>query len=107
MHRPDITKEYCEVSYTLPGSSTGLEVRGFKVQKSTPERWVKYEIHYRYRVQMFPHLSIDWAYYYTMSYTISHCYAMKMVCYIMLDNILLTVTEILKFVNDYYKTKML
>ena len=33
MHRPDIT-EHCdhEVSYTLPGSSTGLEVRGFKVQ---------------------------------------------------------------------------
>ena len=59
MHRPDITKEHCEVSYTLPGSSTGLEVRGFKVQKSTPERWVKYEIHYRYRVQMFPDLSID------------------------------------------------
>ena len=61
MHRPDITKEHCEVSYTLPGSSTGLEVRGFKVQKSTPERWVKYEIHYRYRVQMFPKLSIDWS----------------------------------------------
>jgi hypothetical protein len=59
MHRPDITKEQCEVSYTLQGSSTGLEVRGFKVQKSTPERWVKYEIHYRYRVQMFPDLSID------------------------------------------------
>jgi hypothetical protein len=31
------------------------------VQKSTPERWVKYEIHYRYRVQMFPDLSIDWS----------------------------------------------
>ena len=61
MHRPDITKEHCEASYTLPGSSAGLaiEVRGFKVQKSTPERWVKYEIHYRYRVQMFPDLSID------------------------------------------------
>ena len=64
MHRPDITKEHCEVSYTLPGSSTGLEVRGFKVQKSTPERWVKYEIHYRYRVQIFPDLSIDWSQYY-------------------------------------------
>ena len=26
MHRPDITKEHCKVSYTLPGSSTGLGV---------------------------------------------------------------------------------
>ena len=79
MHCPDITKEHCEVSYTLPGSSTGLEVRGFKVQKSTPERWVKYEIHYHYRVQMFPDLSIDWwllllLYMHSNNIIISHCY---------------------------------
>lgn len=59
MHKPDIMSEHAEVSFTLPGSSTGLQIRAFKVDKCTPERWVKYEILYRYRVQMFPDLSID------------------------------------------------
>ena len=58
---PPLSAQACIswTSYTLPGSSTGLEIRGFKVNKSTPERWVKYEIQYHYRVQMFPDLSID------------------------------------------------
>jgi len=59
MHKPDVMTEHAEVSFTLPGSSTGLMVRALKVDKCTPERWVKYEILYHYRVQMFPDLSID------------------------------------------------
>ncbi len=59
MHKPDVTSEHALVTYTLMGSSTGLQIRAFKVDKVVPERWVKYEIEYRYRVQMFPDLSID------------------------------------------------
>lgn len=59
MAKPDITSEYAEVTFALPGSSTGLQIRAFKVDRCTPERWVKYEILYHYRVQMFPDLSID------------------------------------------------
>ena len=59
MHKPDVTTEHAEVSFTLPGSSTGMQIRAFKVNGCTPERWVKYEILYRYKVQMFPDLSID------------------------------------------------
>ncbi len=59
MHQPDISHEYAEVTYSLPGSSTGLQVRALKVGDQSPERWVKYEILYHYRVQMFPDLSID------------------------------------------------
>ncbi len=61
MHQPDVQTEHAEVSYSIPGSSTGLQIRSFKVKKSKsqPERWVKYEIQYRYKVQMFPDLSID------------------------------------------------
>ena len=59
MHRPDPNSEHAEVSYTIPGSSTGLAVRAFKVQTQVPEKWVKYEILYHYRVQMFQDLSID------------------------------------------------
>ena len=59
MHRPDPNSEHAEVSYSIPGSSTGLAVRAFKVQTQVPEKWVKYEILYHYRVQMFQDLSID------------------------------------------------
>jgi len=59
MHRPDPNSEHAEVSYTIPGSSTGLAVRAFKVQTQVLEKWVKYEILYHYRVQMFQDLSID------------------------------------------------
>ena len=59
MHKPDVSKEHAEVTYSIPGNSTGLKVRAFKVDTHTPERWVKYEVLYHYRVQMFPDLSID------------------------------------------------
>ena len=61
MHKPDVQSEHAEVSYSIPGSSTGLQIRSFKVEnaKAQPERWVKYEIQYHYKVQMFPDLSID------------------------------------------------
>lgn len=59
MHKPDVGKEHAEVTYSIPGNSTGLKVRAFKVDTHTPERWVKYEVLYHYRVQMFPDLSID------------------------------------------------
>ena len=61
MYKPDVSSEHAEVSYSIPGSSTGLQIRSFKVEKAKaqPERWVKYEIQYRYKVQMFPDLSID------------------------------------------------
>ena len=59
MHKPDVSTEHAEVTYSIPGNSTGLKVRAFKVDTHTPERWVKYEVLYHYRVQMFPDLSID------------------------------------------------
>ncbi len=61
MHQPDVQTEHAEVNYSIPGSSTGLQIRSFKVKnsQSQPERWVKYEIQYCYKVQMFPDLSID------------------------------------------------
>lgn len=59
MQKPDTQNEFAEVMYTVPGSSTGLTVKGFKTEISSPETWVKYEIQYRYKVQMFPDLSID------------------------------------------------
>ena len=59
MHRPDVHEEHAEVSYSLPGTSTGLSVKDFSVAPQSPEKWVKYEILYHYRVQMFPDLSID------------------------------------------------
>ena len=59
MQKPDTQNEFAEVTYTVPGSSTGLAVRGFKTDGTSPETWVKYEIQYRYKVQLFPDLSID------------------------------------------------
>ena len=60
MQKPDMVNEKAEVTYTVPGTSNGLAVKGFQVEGSTaPETWVKYEIQYRYEVQMFPDLSID------------------------------------------------
>ena len=60
MQKPDMVSEKAEVTYTVPGTSTGVAVKGFEVEGgSSPETWVKYEIQYRYEVQMFPDLSID------------------------------------------------
>ena len=60
MQKPDIQNEQAIVSYTVPGSSTGIVIKGFNVDGDTkPETWVKFEIQYKYRVQMFPDLSID------------------------------------------------
>ena len=60
MQKPDMYNVKAEVTYTIPGSSTGIVVKGFHVEaESTPETWVKYEIQYKYEVQMFPDLSID------------------------------------------------
>lgn len=60
MQKPDMVNEKAEVTYTVPGTSTGVTVKGFHVEGgSSPETWVKYEIQYRYEVQMFPDLSID------------------------------------------------
>lgn len=60
MQKPDMVNEKAEVTYTVPGTSTGIAVKSFEVEgASTPETWVKYEIQYRYEVQMFPDLSID------------------------------------------------
>ena len=59
MQKPDTQNDYAEVMYTVPGSSTGLAVRGFKTEDTSPETWVKYEIQYHYKVQLFPDLSID------------------------------------------------
>lgn len=60
MQKPDMQNEQAEVTYIVPGSSTGLAVKGFHFEGNhKPETWVKYEIQYRYGVQMFPDLSID------------------------------------------------
>ena len=60
MQKPDMQNEQAEVTYTVPGSSTGLAVKGFHVEgEHKLDTWVKYEIQYRYGVQMFPDLSID------------------------------------------------
>ena len=59
MQKPDTQNEFAEVMYTVPGSSTGLTVKEFKTEVNSPETWVKYEIQYHYKVQMFPDLSID------------------------------------------------
>ena len=52
MHQPDPNMEHAEVFYSIPGSSTGLAVKAFKAQTKVPEKWVKYETLYHYRVQM-------------------------------------------------------
>ena len=59
MERPDLMSQHAEVWYHIPGNSTGFSVRGLKVASSDPNKWVKYDIHYHYKVQMFPDLSID------------------------------------------------
>lgn len=59
MQKPDMQNEQAVVTYAVPGSSTGISVKGFHVEGEKPETWVKYEIQYKYRVQMFPDLSID------------------------------------------------
>ena len=46
--------------YTVPRLHFNpFQIRTFKAEGCNPERWVKYEINYKYRVQMFPDLSID------------------------------------------------
>lgn len=59
MEKPDVQSSFAEVLYSVPGSSTGLAVKGFHVDDCVTDTWVKYQIEYRYRVQMFPDLSID------------------------------------------------
>ena len=59
MPKCDIGAYHTEVMYTIPGNSTGLQVCSFQVADTTPEKWVKYEIQYHYKVQMFPDLSVD------------------------------------------------
>eukprot|EP00731_Ephydatia_muelleri_P022204 Em0014g795a len=59
MPKCDIGAYHAEVMYTIPGNSTGLQVCSFQVADTTPEKWVKYEIQYHYKVQMFPDLSVD------------------------------------------------
>lgn len=73
MHRPDVSQEHAEVMYSIPGSSTGLQVRAFRAEPQSPERWVKYEILYHYRVQMYPDLSIDWQPYTILAFIWSLC----------------------------------
>lgn len=59
MPRCDISTYHGEVTYNIPGNSTGLQVCSFQVAGTVPEKWVKYEIQYHYKVQMFPDLSVD------------------------------------------------
>ena len=59
MEKPDVQSSFAEVMYSVPGSSTGLSVKGFHVDDTVTDTWVKYQIEYHYRVQMFPDLSID------------------------------------------------
>ncbi len=60
IQKPDVQTEQAIVTYTVPGSSTGIVIKGLSVDGDTkPETWVKFEIQYKYNVQMFPDLSID------------------------------------------------
>ena len=60
MQKPDVQNEQAIVTYTVPGSSTGIVIKGLNVDgEAKPETWVKFEIQYKYSVQMFPDLSID------------------------------------------------
>ena len=60
MQKPDVQSEQAIVTYNVPGSSTGIVIKGLNVEgDSKPETWVKFDIQYNYRVQMFPDLSID------------------------------------------------
>ena len=97
-----LEKEHCEVSYTLdlPGSSTGLEVRGFKVQKSTPRTlgqvWDPLPLSSQYKCSLTSQLTDQWhtctnSHYYCPWCNEDGC-AVKS----------LTVTEIFKSVFHYY-----
>ena len=59
MERPDLMTQHAEVSYNIPGTSTGFNIKSLKVTGQDPSKWVKYEILYRYKLQLFPDLSVD------------------------------------------------
>ena len=58
MQSPVGMELHAEVEYTVPGSSSGLSVRALKIDRRA-EKWVRYEIQYQYKVQMYPELAYD------------------------------------------------
>ena len=58
MQSPTGLEMTAEVEYTVPGSSSGLSVRALKIDRRA-EKWVRYEIQYQYKVQMYPELAYD------------------------------------------------